>query len=197
MQNRILSQLLLSMLIFTYLSVINAGAQTLSSENTQNGFTGEYGTGTSKLLVEFQVLAQDSTVSRVKDSGGKTFVESTRQGNVITVKIKDVIQTIQMDQSQPENGSVSELSESDLQKLETFRLSPESENVRKLIIELIKQKGNTHKEQLKGFMVMAVVMGDGPGGGLQANSNRGGMGSKWLLNAFQPSKKMSPPNRKI
>lgn len=183
---------------------VSAQGQTLTLQNTQNGFTGEYGTGSAKISAEYQVIAADSTISRIKDSANKTIAESVRDKDVVRVKIQDVILTINMDNQNVDNSTSSELSESDRKKIETFRLSAESGNVRKLIIELMKQKVGAEKAQIKGFIVIATLIGDGPGtpAGTQAKSNHTGPKPMWLHTGLEgyssaKSNKISNFNSKI
>jgi hypothetical protein len=82
---------------------------------------------------------------------------------IVTVKITDVTVTFRLDKENPENSKASELSKADIAKLKKFSLSEESAPIRKLIAELIKQKANAEVGQLKGFVAIVMVIGDGPG----------------------------------
>ncbi len=170
-----LAMFLLMLTLLAGLNVIEAAAQTseLKLQSKQNGFTGEHTSGNTKLFVKYQAVTADSTISRIQNSNKQTLVESIREKDVITVKINDVTITYYMDAKNPEKSKASELSDADTQKLRKFSLSEESASVRKLIAELIRQKAGTEVGQLKGFVTIAMILGDGPGAPeeLQSNAN--------------------------
>lgn len=160
-----LVMVLLVLMLSAGLTAIEAIAQTseLKLQSKQNEFTGEYTAGNTKLFVELRASADDSTISRIQNYNKQTLVESIREKEVVTVKINDVTITYYMNAKNPEKSRASELSDADAQKLKKFSLSEESAYVRKLIAELIKQKAGTEVGQLKGFVTIAMILGDGPG----------------------------------
>jgi hypothetical protein len=83
-----LAMFLLVLTFLAGLNVIEAAAQTseLKLQSKQNGFTGEHISGNTKLFVEFQVLAADSTISRIQNSNKQTLVESIRGKDVLNSK---------------------------------------------------------------------------------------------------------------
>lgn len=157
---------LFALMLLAGLNVIEISAQTseLKLLSGQNGFSGEYASGNTKLFVDYQFLPMmDRSVSRIQNLSGKSVVESTREQNVIEVKIADVSIIFKMDEKNPERSKPSELSRADTQKLKEFRLSNESAHVRTLIGEFIKRKAEIGTGRLKGFLTIAMVLGDGPG----------------------------------
>lgn len=156
---------LLMLMLLVGFNSINTVAQTpeLNIRSVKNGLRGEYKSGNKKLFVEHRVPTTDFSVSRIQNSNKQTIVETVFDKNVVTVKVKDVTLVFHLDKKNYENSKISELSEADVEKLRKFSLSEESAPIRKLIAELIKQKTGTEVGQLKGFVTIAMILGDGPG----------------------------------
>lgn len=129
----------------------------LKSQEEPNGFSGVYVSNGKQLSIKFS-QAGDYSLSRIETADKHTVAESVRNNKVITLTLADVNLTFYLDG----RGSA-ELSKSDEEKLEIFRLSSESADVRKLIAELIVQRAATDASRLKGFVTIAMVLGDGPG----------------------------------
>lgn len=172
---------------------ITAQGPTLTLNNTQNRFTGEYGTGSSKLFVEYQLTSANSSISRIKNSANQTLVESTRDNEIVLVKIAGVTLTVTMNKDNPDASTISEPTADEVQKLESFRVSAESENVRGLILELVKQKTGAEAAQIRGFIVIAATMGEGPNTQAKAPviSNPKSPNPNWIAAALQANSKQS------
>lgn len=157
--------LLVSVLCLLLFISTQAAAQTseLKIQSQQNGFSGEYVSGSAKLFVEYQVLAKDSNISRIKNSENKTLIECIRNKDIVTVSIVDVKLTFYIDKQSIESNKSVELSEADKLKLEEFRVSEDSAFIRRLIAELIQQSKTVQIDRLKGFAIASMVLGDGPG----------------------------------
>lgn len=160
-----LMPLLSILVLLTVVNAIETAAQTseLKLQSAQNGFTGEYTSGNTKLFVEYQAPTTDSSVSRIQNSDRQTLAETIRDKDTVTVKITDVTIAYYIGKGNLDNVRSPELSEAETQKLEAFSLSEQSAHIRKLIVELIKQKASADSVQLKGFVVIAMFLGDGPG----------------------------------
>lgn len=156
-----ISILLLVLMLLVGLTATETTAQ-LTLEDTETGFTGEYESGAPTLLVEYDAESAESTVSKITNSSNQTIVESLREDNVVTVTIDGITITITMDSDDPEDSTISSLSPMHAIALEAFRTSEGSGPVRELIIELLKQKSSEPTE-LRGFYVIAMILGDGPG----------------------------------
>jgi hypothetical protein len=167
LRSMILLQVLVSM---TILFVTETTAQTsgLKLQNTTDGYSGEFVTGSTKVMLEHRVTGADSFTSRIEDSEKRTIVECIRTKDAITVTIKEVHFIFFTDKSAREKNPPI-LSETDQTKFATFVKSEESAVIRRLITELITQK----VVGLKGFVAIAMVLGDGPGmpENLQSNAN--------------------------
>lgn len=167
-------RLLLFVLMMLTVNSFESAAQVveLKLQSTPDGFFGEYKEEGTTLFTELYT-SNDYSVSRIQTSDKQTIVESVRDKNIVTVKISDTTLTFYIDQEALEGKKTTSLSESDEQNLEGFSTSKKSAPVRRLIAELIKQRATNEAERLKGFVVIAMVLGDGPGApdNLQAKAN--------------------------
>lgn len=127
-----------------------------------DGFNGEYLTGNQKLIIEYRVSNSKLSVSRIMNSSGQTIVEAVQVPGSVTVRVTDVTLTIYMNQTDPGTSKVSELSEGDRRKLQQFSRSDASAAVREVLASIIRQKALDGKDQLFGFLTIAMLLGDGP-----------------------------------
>lgn len=128
-----------------------------------DGFNGEYLTGNQKLIIEYRVSNSKLSVSRILNSSGQTIVEAVQVPGSVTVRVTHVTFTIYMNQTDPGNKNDSDLSEGDRRKLEQFSRSDASRVVREVLASIIRQKAPNGKDQLFGFLTIAMLLGDGPG----------------------------------
>lgn len=135
----------------------------LKLNSIPNGFSGEYQSGDARLLVESHSPAPDYTLSRIKTPEKRILAETIRNKEVVTVTLSDVTLTFHLDKESRAEKKSARLSTLDEEKLERFGLSEESAAVRKLIAELIVRRADVDPASIKGFIVIAMVLGDGPG----------------------------------
>lgn len=163
----------------------------LKLQTRQNGFSGVFTTEENKkLLVEYQSSTSDSFISRIQTSDGQTLAEAVRDKDVITVTVKDVSLNFYLDKEKRKQRP--ETSEEDKQKLKKYKLSKEFAPVRKLIAELIRQYAGSEKEQLKGFVIMSMVLGDGPGAP-DASQAKANCSSPKLVQMYASYRQQSQP----
>ena len=122
-----------------------------------DGFTGEYVTGNQKLIIEHRVLNSKLSVSRIQTSSGQTIVEAVHVPGSVTMRVTDVTLTIYMNRNDPGSSKVSELSEGDRTKLQQFSRSDASVAVREVLASIIRQKALNGKDQLFGFLTIAML----------------------------------------
>lgn len=147
------------------LSGTNSMAQDekLKLKSVPNGFSGEYDSSDARLLVDSHSPADDYTLSRIRTPDKRILAESIRNKDVVMVTLSDVTLTFHLDKKSRAEKKSAKLPTPDEEKLERFALSEESAAVRKLIAELIVQRASADPSSIKGFVVIAMVLGDGPG----------------------------------
>lgn len=153
----------LSVLLLVGINVTESAAQVsdLKLQPMQNGFSGVFTTDNNEnLFVIYQSSTSDYSISRIQDSEEKILAEAVRDKDVVSVTLKDIKLDFYSDKEKRKQRK--EISGSEKQKLKKYKLSKEFASVRKLIANLIKEYAN-EREKIKGFVAIAMVLGDGPG----------------------------------
>jgi hypothetical protein len=154
-------------LLVCFVSItIGAGRATgqidnLNMRETPDGFTGEYVSGKQKVFVEYRSSDSKTYVSRILNSTGQTLVEAVRVPGSITVKLGDVILTVNMNKNDPGKSSVTELSVGDRLKMEEFGSSDVASLVRKALGTIIRERRSNGKDDLMGFLTISMLLDDG------------------------------------
>lgn len=73
------------------------------------------------------------------------------------------------------SGYVEKLSQKNQEKFEAYLVSEESVVVRKMILEIIRQRTNSKPANLKGVLIISLVLGDGPGFPNQTGKKKSGV----------------------
>ena len=141
---------------------ICAQTDELALKETSNGFTGTYKSGSQILRVDSSEAADRSLVLKVTSPDGSLVTELTYNNKLVTVTIAAVTIRFRTDKESVESGYFDPLSQSDQAKFEAYRTSEESRVLRKMIIDIIKQRTSTNAASLKGILIISLVLGDGP-----------------------------------
>lgn len=156
---------LLGCFIFVAFSSGELAAQVgdIKLKRVQDGIKGEYLVGPQKLLIEHRDSNSEHLVSRILDSTGQIVVAAIQVPGSVTVMVTDVTLTITVNRLEPEKSTVSELSEGDRRRLEEFSRSDASIAVREVLANILQQNDPDQGALRMGFLVIAMVLGDGPG----------------------------------
>lgn len=149
-----------------------------------DGFRGEYNAGKQELLIEPWGSNSELLVSRILNSTGQIIVEAVQVPGSVTVRVTEVTLTITMNRTDPGKSTASELSEWDRRKLEEFSRSDASAAVREVLASIIRQKSRDRRAQIMGFLMIAMVLGDGPGAPDVQQSSRRCISPKFVYASY-------------
>lgn len=161
---------------------------------TMDGFSGEYFSGSQKFLIEYRASNPKIFVSRIMNASSQTIVEAVQGPGVITMKVTDVTLTLTLNRTAPEKSQVSELSEEDRRKLEEFSRSNSAAIVREVLASIIRQKSRDGKDQLTGFLTIAMFLGEGPRASDVRQSNQSCGTPSFVRASYGPSAQMAQPS---
>ena len=126
-----------------------------------NGFKGTFKTGNQTLKVDSSADADKSFETRITNSEGQLLAAARYVDNFVTVTVAGVSMRFRKDSSG--RGPVEGFSQADQEKLATFAKSNESATLRKMVNEIIKRRTANGSADLKGFLIISLMLGDGPG----------------------------------
>lgn len=127
----IVTSLLLCSLLASAIAAQNNN--NLTWQPTLDGFEATYNDGATRLFVEQTGVGTGTTISRIKDSKNNIIVESLRTSGALTLRVVDVVVTLNLDLKTPELSTASKLTEQDEARLIAFRISRPAASVRKVI----------------------------------------------------------------
>lgn len=151
---------------------IFAQADELNLKDVPNGFKGTFKSGNQTIIVDSSEAADRSLQTKITNSEGLLLVEAIYQNDLVTITVSDVVIKFRTDKESIASGNFERLSQTNQEKLEAYSRSKESGVVRRMILEIVKQRGTGKSFAMKGIVLISLVLGDEPGFPNQMGKNK-------------------------
>jgi hypothetical protein len=135
--------------------------------------------------------------TQIRDLRGRKIAEAFFEDNLVKVLLGGIVLNFRTDNNGLEAGGFRYLSEDDRLRLEAYLRTNESDELRILAAELIKQQGVLKPRSLKGLLIISLVLGEQPSQVSKASITRKSNSSCRIANPTIVFASFSPPGRSM